>query len=116
MAVSVEGEFKEVFTNTDSNLIAITDDKLRNIISRHLSIASRQNDWVGLSGILITIVLSIITCKFSDILGITNSGVFLLAFFVLSAFLIAFFLFKSLCNRERTNTEKMLEDIKKNKF
>ena len=115
MAIQLDGEYKEVFTNLDNNLVAITDDKLYNILNHHLIIASKQNDWVGLAGILVTIVIALITCKFDDILGITNSGVFLFAFFVLSALLIFYHLVKSLCHRETTDADKMLTEIKKNK-
>lgn len=114
MAVKVEGEYKEVFRNLDHNLIAITDDKLFNIIDRHLRIALKQNDWVGLVGILVTIIIALVTCKFDDILGITNSGVFLLAIFVISAALILICLIKTIVQRQTTDTEKMMAEIKKN--
>lgn len=115
MAVKLDGDYKEVFTNLDINLVAVTDDKLYNILNHHLGIASKQNDWEGLAGILVTIVIALITCKFDDILGITNSGIFLFAFFVLSALLILFYLAKSLYHRETTDADKMLAEIKKNK-
>ena len=32
MAVQLDGEYKEVFTNLDNNLVAITDDKLSQLM------------------------------------------------------------------------------------
>lgn len=115
MAIQLDGEYKEVFTNLDNNLVAITDDKLYNILNHHLTIATKQNDWVGLAGILVTIVIALVTCKFDDIFGVKNSGIFLFAFFVISALLIIIYLVKSLYHRETTDADKMLAEIKKNK-
>lgn len=57
---------ENVYNNTSQNLIRITEDKLENILTNHMSNMAKKGDWKTPLGIIVSIVLALISTKFQD--------------------------------------------------
>ncbi|WP_310595520.1 hypothetical protein [Flavobacterium sp.] len=107
----------QVCSNTKSDLIEITEDKLENILIKFLSNYTNLTIWLTPLGIFLSLLLTFLTAAdFKEFLGITKN--YWYAFFVLSLILSAFFtiyyLFKSLLNYKKTKLEFLINKIKNN--
>lgn len=60
----------QVRTNTKSDLIEITEDKLENILLKHLQKLTKINSWITPISLLITILIVLLTCDFKTFLNI----------------------------------------------
>lgn len=104
------------YSNVQSNLIEITEDKLELIVTKYSDQLKKSRDWVGYSGISITILISLLTCEFNkNFIGISKDIWYTL--FVI-CFVVSFILLiKSLYNmcRFRNIARKMIEEIKNEK-
>lgn len=60
----------EVHTNTKSNLIEITEDKLENILLKHLNKLNKVKGWLTPLSLFITILIVLLTSTFKAFAGI----------------------------------------------
>jgi hypothetical protein len=73
----------QVRTNTKSDLIEITEDKLENILLKHLSKLNKVKGWLTPFSLLITILIVLLTADFKIFLGVSKeiwNAVFILGF------------------------------------
>ena len=61
---------KQVRTNTKSDLIEITEDKLENILLKHLQKLSKINAWLTPVSLFATVIIVLLTSNFKDFLDI----------------------------------------------
>ena len=113
---SQELEFIDrVYANTKSDLIQITDDKLKNILKDFISKVKKLNDWVVPFSIALTLLLTFLTTEFSkDFMNISKttwSGIFKIAFFGSIIWLIISAV-NSLIQKKKTNIQYLLDEIK----
>ena len=69
-------------SNVKSDLIEITEDKLENILLKHLRRMGTRKGWIAPLGLFISVVLANVSASFNDKFGIPSStweAVFLLA-------------------------------------
>lgn len=60
-------------TNVKSDLIEITEDKLENILLKHLHKIGIRKSWIIPLSILVTVLLTILSASFGDKFGIKGS-------------------------------------------
>ncbi len=60
----------EVRTNTKSDLIEITEDKLENILLKHLSKLNKIRGWLTPLSLFITILIVLLTADFKIFIGL----------------------------------------------
>jgi hypothetical protein len=60
----------DVCSNTQSDLIYITEDKLENILLKHINNLNKSNGWITPTTLFITILIVLITSDFKDTLGL----------------------------------------------
>ena len=60
-------------SNVRSDLIEITEDKLENILIKHLSRIGARKAWIAPLGIFISVILAITSATFTDKFGISQS-------------------------------------------
>lgn len=60
-------------TNVKSDLIEITEDKLENILLKHLHKIGIRKSWIIPLSILVTVLLAILSASFGDKFGIKGS-------------------------------------------
>lgn len=102
-----------IYSNIKSNLIEITEDKLELIVTKYSNQLKKSRDWVGYSGIAITILISLLTCDFNkNFLGISKDIWY--ALFILCFVISIILLMNSLYNtfKFRNIAKKMIEEIK----
>jgi hypothetical protein len=75
----------QVRTNTKSDLIEITEDKLENILLKHLDKLNKAKGWLTPLSLFITIIIVILTADFKLFIGIEKEV--WKAIFVLSSFI-----------------------------
>lgn len=74
MAISKGITFGKVCSNTETDLIEITDDKLRNILSTFIQDLKKVQLWLVALTLVLTILLAILTADFNkDFLGISRT-------------------------------------------
>lgn len=115
-STSTDSRFvNRVFTNTKSDLIEITDDKLKIILSEFIARIKKTNDWLIPFSIFLTLIITFLTTEFSkDFLGISRS--FWSTFFILIFFISLIWLIISAINcinKRRLNTlDNLIDQIK----
>lgn len=62
----------EVRTNTQSELIEITEDKLENILLKHLNKLNKIKGWVTPISLLVTILIVLLTADFKSFFGMNE--------------------------------------------
>lgn len=62
----------EVHTNTKSNLIEITEDKLENILLKHLNKLNKVKGWLTPLSLFVTILIVLLTATFNSFAGLTK--------------------------------------------
>ena len=60
----------QVRTNTKSDLIEITEDKLENILLKHLSKLNKVKGWLTPLSLFVTILIVILTSTFKSFIGL----------------------------------------------
>ncbi|MFZ4672523.1 MAG: hypothetical protein ACOYLT_10965 [Flavobacterium sp.] len=63
----------QVRTNTKSDLIEITEDKLENILLKHLKKISKVDGWFTPVSLFFTILIVLLTSTFNDFLNVEKS-------------------------------------------
>ena len=98
--------------NVGSTQITITEDKLRNILLKHVPMIRKSRDWIGAFFTTAGLSASIYACNFTEKLGLSGDmwkGIFLVLI-VVSSILLLYSCFNTL--RKNTNEEKIIKDIK----
>lgn len=98
--------------NVGSTQITITEDKLRNILLKHVPMIRKSRDWIGAFFTTAGMSASIYACSFTEKLGLSGDvwkGIFLVLV-VVSAILFLYSCFNAL--RKNSNEEKIIKDIK----
>ena len=110
------GFISNVCSNTKSDVIIITEDKLRLIFGKFVNRIKKTRDWISYAGISVTILLSLLTCNFDkDFLGVSHDiwyAVFVFGF-ISSAIMLIVSVIN--CLRSRILTDKMIIEIKNEK-
>ena len=73
----------QTISNTRSNLIEITEDKLENVLLKHEKEISKSISWITPLAIFLTILIVFLTASFKDFIGInkdTWQAVFIICF------------------------------------
>ncbi|MDR0891585.1 MAG: hypothetical protein LBN24_03130 [Mediterranea sp.] len=104
----------QTYHNKKTNLIEITQDKLENILMKHLSNLEIKGSWVAPLTTSITCFLAIITSDFKDAL-LLNGDTWKAVFIVLGIFSIGWLIINTTkiykC-RKRTTVDFLIETIK----
>lgn len=64
----------QVCSNIKSDVIYITEDKLRNILTDFLKSFKKVNDWIAPFSVFLTILITFLTTDFKDFIGINKLG------------------------------------------
>lgn len=59
----------QVYTNTSQEIIQITDDKLRLILTQHLAKAEKRKDWIAPFSLFLTVVTVFASADFRPAFG-----------------------------------------------
>jgi hypothetical protein len=115
--VSQESRFiDQVRSNTKSDLIEITEDKLENILLKHLSKTSKTNSWITPLTLFLTILTIFLTADFKDFAGIekaTWKAVFLVA--LISSFIWSIITgIGAIKNSKKSSIAFLIKEIKNN--
>ena len=102
----VRATISQVHNNTDQELIQITDDKLRLILSEHLSAMERTKDWIAPLGVLLSVIGVFVSAEFKDAL-LLKAAVWQ-AIFILIGISSTIWLVKCLIDRYRCPS---MEDV-----
>jgi len=105
----------KVYANTQSDLIEITDDKLRIILTDFIAKVKKSQDWLIPFSIFLTLLITFLTTDFSkDFLSIPKSTwaiIFKIAFFASVVWSIIS-LWQCLNYRKTVQIDNLLEIIK----
>ena len=107
----------QVRTNTKSDLIEITEDKLENILLKHLNKLNKVRGWLTPFSLTVTILIVLLTANFKLFLGITKeiwNAVFILGFFVTLIWTIVSVFSAIKCSKGAT-IEFLISEIKNRK-
>jgi predicted phage tail protein len=63
-------EVEKYHKNVSQEVVEITTDKLRIILSQHIKKIERQKEWQTALGILLALVASLITAEFKTVFGV----------------------------------------------
>ena len=102
---------KNTISEISVSVISIPEDRLENILIKHVRKFKRSNDFVGSSGLFIALVTTFVTSKFQNI-GLsaeTWKGIFIVAL-VVSFIYMVYVLFN--CFYNRSSVDKIMLDIK----
>ena len=102
----------DTIENVGSAQITITEDKLRNILLKHVPMIRKSRDWIGAFFTTAGLSASIYACSFTEKLGLSGDvwkGIFLVLIIV-SAILFLYSCYNAL--RKNSNEEKIIKDIK----
>lgn len=104
-----------IYTNTKSDIIQITEDKLKNILKDFVIRVKKVNDWLIPFSIELTLLITFLTTDFSkDFLSISKttwSGIFKLLFIIFFLWLIVA-VSNAMRNRNKTSIGYLLDEIK----
>lgn len=103
----------KIYSNAQVAIILITEDKLENLLTKHIAACSQKDKWHTPFGVLVTIILAFITTEFKDALHMSKST--WQAIFVISMFLCAGWLARNLLEiwkNKNTNINQLMREIK----
>jgi len=102
-------------SNVKSDLIEITEDKLENILLKHLKASNIRLAWISPTSVLMTLILSLATATFTDKYGLKADywlAVFSILTFAAAAWLL--FTFIRMCCLWKTGSIPFLVKTIKN--
>lgn len=106
-------DVKDVHINVSQALIIITEDKVRNHLSKHLNKVEKRKGWIAPLGILITIIITLITSDFKQDSFIFPSATWE-AIFVISGLISLGWLIYSIIQALKSESiEDLIDKIKK---
>ncbi|EGR3135974.1 hypothetical protein DLH77_24400 [Vibrio parahaemolyticus] len=88
---SASVEVTQVHSNTQQQVIQITEDRLENILIKHSKNLNLKDSWIGPLSIFLTIIIAQSTASFTDTFGIQGS-VWEAIFYVLGGISFLWFL------------------------
>lgn len=99
------------YVNTGSDIITITEDKLKNILREHFSLIRKAKDWIGAAGLSVTLVGSVALNDFRDF--IVSKEVWFALYILLA---VASFVYLAICIhgavKGKDSVERIIDDIK----
>lgn len=104
-----------VYANTKSDLIEITDDKLRLILSDFIERIKKTHDWLIPFSILLTLIITFLTTEFSkDFLGISRStwSTIFILIFIISVIWLIISTFNCIYKKRLNTLENLIDRIK----
>lgn len=106
------GNITNTFANTDVSLIAITEDKLVNILTVHVSKMKKSKEWFAALTFSASLLLVLLTSKFEakwSLSGEQWQMVFIIAF-IGSLIYLAYSIYN--CFKHRVLVEVIVQEIK----
>lgn len=107
----------QVRSNTKSDLIEITEDKLENILIKFLEKFKKTINWLTPLSIFLTVILVLLTAEFKDFLGLEKS--IWNALFVLVSLLSLLWTilnaYHAIIYTKHCTIEKLIEEVKNTK-
>ena len=98
--------------NVGSTQITITEDKLRNILLKHVPMIRKSRGWIGAFFTMVSLLATMYACSFKEFLGL-NADIWKGVFLVLTAAsIIVFICFCVNAYNNRSNEEMIIEEIK----
>ena len=107
---------KEVCSNTKTDFIEITEDKLENILIKFVNDLKSSIVWSTPLSIFITILIVLLTAEFKDFLSISKDvwqAIFYLILGV-SFFWFVYAVYKAVKNKDKVKIENLIRKIKNN--
>lgn len=102
----------ETISNVSVNVIEITEDKLVNILNKHVSKIKKSNDWISATALFVSLVGILLTSTFNDVWIFTKD--MLLAFFTLITILSLGYAIYTImnCYKNRSGVQNIIKEIK----
>lgn len=100
--------------NTKSDLIEITEDKLENILLKHLHKIQKGQSWLTPLTLFLTVLIVLLTSEFKDFIGIKKevwNAVFLLTSLISFVWLIVTIV-KAIKHTKTSSLENLINQIK----
>ncbi len=106
----------KVCSNTKSDLIEITEDKLENILTKFLKDYKKTIEWMTPLGLFLSFLITSFTADFKDFIGIPKEtwSSILFILMILSFFWTIYTVFFAIYNYKKTSMEFLLNKIKNN--
>lgn len=104
----------KVVSNVKSNLIEITEDKLENILLKHLGKVHKRRAWITPFGVAFTVLITILTSDFKEFVGIkkeTWQAIFFLLL-VASLFWTIYAIVEAISVAKKSNSRYLINEIK----
>jgi uncharacterized membrane protein YqjE len=116
--VNTDNKFVDkVISNTKSNLIEITDDKLENILLKHIDKLTIVKSWITPMSLFITILIVFLTADFKTFIGVEKQ-VWKAVFMILLAVSFVWTIYASIkaysC-RKKAKIDFLISEIKNNR-
>ena len=106
----------QICTNTKSDLIEITEDKLENILIKFLSDYRNSTGWLTPLGIFLSLLITFLTAEFKEFIGISKD-IWCAIFYVTLVISFIWTIISSilaLLNFKKTKIEHLITKIKNN--
>lgn len=106
----------QIRSNTKSDLIEITEDKLENILLKHLNKLTKIKSWITPLSLFATILIVFLTAEFKDFAGIEKAvwkAVFVISLLVTFGWTIVSSIQAIKCSRNATIVQ-LIKEIKNN--
>lgn len=106
------GDITNTFANTDVSLIAITEDKLVNILTVHVSKMKKSKEWFAALTFAASLLLVLLTSKFESKWGLSGEQwqMFFIMAFVGSLFYLVYSIYN--CCKHKVMVEVIVQEIK----
>lgn len=102
---------KNTISEISVSVISIPEDRLENILIKHVKKIERSKDFIGSSGLFIALVTTFVTSEFKDV-GLASEtwkGIFIVALIVSFIYMVRVIWN---CIKNRVNVDKIMSDIK----
>ena len=113
----IESKFvSQVCTNTKSDLIEITEDKLENILTKFINDLKKSKSWLTPLSIFITLLITNLTADFKTFIGIPKeiwTAIFYISL-ALSLFWTICQIIQAVLNYKKTRIQYLINKIKNN--
>lgn len=106
----------QVCSNTKTDFIEITEDKLENILIKFLSDLRKSSGWLTPLSIFITILITNLTADFKEFLSVSKD-IWCAIFYLALGLSFVWFIIKGISaikNRRKTKIEYLINKIKNN--
>lgn len=107
----------QVRSNTKSDLIEITEDKLENILRKFIEKFKKTINWLTPLSIFLTVILVLLTAEFKSFLGLDKS-IWNALFVLVSLFSLGWTIhnaYYAIIYKKHCSIEKLIEEVKNTK-